>query len=208
MITSEDKKIILDFTKEVTPSVLKDINFNPNVKEVGHSFGDRFEDEFVKKLLTFSSDFTEAVSDRDMDDIKFKGNLINIKFGYKKNGQPNICSMKRLFNSLHENKVDSYYILSIEAHGPDFLFLDVYDYLDYTNFNYGTGQLMLCENKMKKVYTFNESFTLTKEQKICKMGKMMKEECERHITLKKRQQDKIDRIVDGYKNILSEFCIS
>tara|TARA_B100001057_G_scaffold98214_1_gene94995 strand:+ start:398 stop:1024 length:627 start_codon:yes stop_codon:yes gene_type:complete len=208
MITSEDKKIILDFTKEVTPSVLKDINFNPNVKEVGHSFGDRFEDEFVKKLLTFSSDFTEAVSDRDMDDIKFKGNLINIKFGYKKNGQPNICSMKRLFNSLHENKVDSYYILSIDAHGPDFLFFDVYDYLDYTNFNYGTGQLMLCENKMKKVYTFNESFTLTKEQKICKMGKMMKEECERHITLKKRQQDKIDRIVDGYKNILSEFCIS
>ena len=208
MITSEDKKIILDFTKEVTPSVLKDINFNPNVKEVGHSFGDRFEDEFVKKLLTFSSDFTEAVSDRDMDDIKFKGNLINIKFGYKKNGQPNICSMKRLFNSLHENKVDSYYILSIDAHGPDFLFFDVYDYLDYTNFNYGTGQLMLCENKMKKVYTFNESFTLTKEQKIYKMGKMMKEECERHITLKKRQQDKIDRIVDGYKNILSEFCIS
>ena len=34
----------------------------------------------------------------------------------------------------------------------------------------------------------------------------MKEELERHITLKKRQQDKIDRIVDGYQNILSEFC--
>ena len=206
MITAEDKKIILDFTKKITPKILKDINFDPTVKEVGHSFGDRFEDEFVKELKIFDSNFTEPTDTRSMDDVKFKGNYINIKFGYQKNGQPNICSMKRLFNSLHENKIDSYYILSIDADGPTFQFFDVYDYLDYTNFNYGTGQLMLCESKMKQTYTFNESFDLTKEQKIYKMGKMMKEECVRHIRLKQSQQDKIDRIVNEYQNTLSELC--
>ena len=44
MITNKDKKIIMEYTEKVTPSVLKVLNFNPNVKEVGHSFGDRFED--------------------------------------------------------------------------------------------------------------------------------------------------------------------
>ena len=220
MITNKDKKIIMEYTEKVTPSVLKVLNFNPNVKEVGHSFGDRFEDEFVKKLLAFSSDFSEAVSDRGMDDIKFKNNLINIKFGYKKNGRPNICSMKRLFNSLHKNKLDSYYILSIDAHGPNFLFFDVYDYLDYTDFNYGTGQLMLKEKNMKKVYKFNENFNLTKEQKIYKMGKMMQKQFEKHIALKKKQQNEINKVLNQYKqyknyrikneyeNTLQQFCIS
>ena len=74
--------------------------------------------------------------------------------------------MKRLFHYLHDDLIDSYYILSVDANGPVYQFFDVYDYLDYTNFNYGTGQLMLCENKMKQVYKFNDEFLLTKTEKI------------------------------------------
>jgi len=201
MIINEDKIYIMDLVKKLTPDILKEINFNPNVKEVGHSFSGLYEAVLVKKLLVLDNNFAKPTGTRSSDDIKYKDNYVNIKFGYKKDGQPNTCSMKRLFNYLHNDLIDSYYVFSVDANGPVYKFFDVYDYLDYTNFNYGTGQLMLCESKMEK-----ESFDLTKEQKICKMGKMMKEELERHITLKKRQQDKIDRIVDGYQNILSEFC--
>ncbi len=73
--------------------------------------------------------------------------------------------MQRLFRYLHEDTIDSYYILSVDADGPLYQFFDVYDYLDYTNFNYGTGQLMLCESRMKRVYKFNDEFSLTKKIK-------------------------------------------
>ena len=209
MITSDAKVYIIELVKKLTPDILKEIGFDPSVKEVGHSFGDRYEDVLVGKLLDMDDDFTEPTETRSSDDLKYKGNYINIKFGYKKNGQPNICSMKRLFNYLHEDKIDSYYILSVDADGPAYQFFDVYDYLDYTNFNYGTGQLMLCEGNMKAVYKFNDEFSLTKKDKITLMGKMMHEECIRHIESKKKQQNKIDRIIDEYKQgDLSQFCAS
>lgn len=207
MITSEDKIYIIELVKKLTPIILEEINFDPNVKEVGHSFGDRYEDELVEKLLATTADFSEPTEIRSADDIKYKGNYINIKFGYKKNGQPNICSMKRLFNYLHTDIIDSYYILSIDADGPVYQFFDVYNYLDYTNFNYGTGQLMLCESKMKRVYKFNDEFLLPKTEKIIAIGNMMAEECDRHVELKKKQQSKIDRIIDEYKQgTLQQFC--
>ena len=154
----------------------------------------------VKKLIESDSNFSEPSETRSSDDIKYKNHYINIKFGYNKNGQPNICSMARLFKYLHEGTIDSYYILSVAAMGPRYHFFDVYDYLDYTNFNYGTGQLMLCESKLNGDYTFNEEINpLSKSEKIMKIGKMMKEECERHISLKWKQQEKINKIVNGYK---------
>ena len=207
MFIKEDKIYIMELVKKLTPTILEEISFNPNVKEVGHSFGDRYEDVLVEKLLEIDNDFTEPTETRSSDDLKYKGNYINIKFGYKKDGQPNICSMKRLLNYLHEDKIDSYYILSIDADGPIYQFFDVYDYLNYTNFNYGTGQLMLCESKMKKVYKFNDEFSLTKTEKIVVIGNMMREELDRHIALKQKQQEKIDRIVDAYKQgTLQQFC--
>ena len=39
------------------------------------------------------------------------------------------------------------------------------------------------------------------------MGDMMREECDRHIELKRKQQEKINRIIDEYKQgNLSQFC--
>ena len=181
MITGEDKVYIMELVEKLTPDILKEISFDPNVKEVGHSFGDRYEDVLVEKLLDIDDDFTEPTETRSSDDLKYKGNYINIKFGYKKNGQPNICSMKRLFNYLHDDKIDSYFILSVDADGPVYQFFDVYDYLYYTNFNYGTGQLMLCESKMNKVYKFNDQFSLTKKDKIVVICDMIREKFDRRI---------------------------
>ena len=201
MITNEEKKYIMKLVEELTPSILEKINFDPTIKEPGHSFHGPFEDLVVKKLLELDSDFSEPTADRSSDDIKYKGDYINVKFGYDKNGQPNICSMHRLFKYYHEGTIDSYYILSVDAKGPIYHFFDVYDYLNFTNFNYGTGQLMLSESKLKENYSFNEMITnpLSKSEKIFKMGHMMKDAFLTHISLKEKQQERIDNIVNGYR---------
>ena len=209
MLTKENKIYIMELVKKLTPTILEEIHFDPTTKEPGHSYHGPFESKLVEKLLEIDGNFTEAAGTRSSDDINYKGNYINIKFGYKKGGQPNICSMGRLFKYLHEDNIDSYYILSVDANGPAYQMFDVYDYLNYTNFNYGTGQLMLCEGKMRSVYKFNEELSLTKKEKILKLANMMKEELDRHIDLKRKQQEKIDRIADTYKQgTLQQFCAS
>jgi len=200
VISIEDKKYIMKLVKKLIPSILNEINFDPSIKEPGHSFHGPFEAKLVEKLIEADSDFTEPEETRSSDDVKYKiTNWFNIKFGYDKNGNPNICSMKRLFKYLHEGLIDSYYILSVDAFGPVYQLFDIYDYLDYTNFNYGTGQLMLKEGRFKEVYNFNETFNLTREEKIIKIADMMHVECERHIIQKKKQQETIDKIANVYK---------
>jgi hypothetical protein len=202
MISKQDREHILSFVRKVVPTVLEEINFDPSVKEVGQAFANRFEDCLVGKFVDFDNQFTRAKKNRSSDDVKYKDNFINIKFGYKKNGQPNICSMHRLFKYFHEGAIDSYYLLTVDAHGPEIELFDVVDYLDCTNFNYGTGQFMLSERKFKKVYVPNQKARLSKEEKICKIGKMMKIELNRHIELKQKQQQKIDEIVAEYEKSL------
>jgi hypothetical protein len=197
---SEDKKDIMKLGEGLTPNILKEINFNSSIKEVGHSFHGPFEAKLVDKFMAADSNFTEAEETRSIEDIKYKGNYINIKFGFDKKGNPNICSMHRLFHYFESGKIDSYYILSIDAKGPEYHLFNVFDYLDYTNFNYGTGQLMLKDLKFKEVYTFNdESRRLTKSETILKMGDMFKEAYDRHILLKTKQQKKIEEVVSAYK---------
>ncbi len=200
MLSNHDTSFIMDLVKELTSDILKQISFDSTIKEPGHSFHGQFEDELVKRLIEADSNFSEPTEIRSSDDIKYKEHYINIKFGFDKNGNPNICSMKRLFNYFESGKIDSYYILSIDAKGPEYHLFNVYDYLDYTNFNYGTGQLMLKETKFKEVYTFNdESVRLNREETIVKMADMMKEECNRHILLKTKQQNQIDEVASAYR---------
>ncbi len=200
MISSEDKKYIMKLVKELIPGILMEINFNPSIKEVGHSFHGPFEAKLVEKLIAADPNFTTPEETRSIEDIKYKGNYINIKFGFDKKGNPNICSMHRLFKYFESGKIDSYYILSIDAKGPEYHLFNVYDYFDYTNFNYGPGQLMLKESKFKEVYTFNdESRRLTKSETILKMADMFKEAYDRHILLKTKQQKKIEEIASAYK---------
>ena len=199
MISSKDKQYIVSLVEKFIPVILDEIGFDPTVKEVGHSYHGPFEHLMVKKLIEEDSDFSEPTMTRSPDDVKYKDHFINIKFGYDKHGQPNICSMHRLFKYLHEETIDSYYLLTVDALGPNISFFDVYDYLDCTNFNYGTGQLMLNETQLKEVYVPNTVSSLTREEKICKIGKMMNIELSRHIVQKQEQQRRIDDIVAEYE---------
>ena len=78
MITREDQKYILSLTKELLPSVMKEIGFDPTLKEVGHSFGEKLEEELVRQLVKRDNRFAEPVKvkgkgkqTRKMEDLTF-----------------------------------------------------------------------------------------------------------------------------------------
>jgi len=217
MITSEDKVYVMDLVKKLTPDILEKLNFDSTVKEVGHSFCDRYEDELVKMLLDIDDDFTEPTKDRSLDDIKYKGNYINIKFGYKKNGQPNLCAGNKLFDYLagvggksKDIEIDSYYVISVDAYGPTYMFYDVYEYLQHDCFHYnaGPGQFMIKESVIKKVYEFNKKNSpIDKETIFNIINKIMAESADKTWALRKNSQQKREDIINEYKQgNLSQFC--
>lgn len=197
MISKEEQQDILEFVQVFAQETLDEIVFDENVKEPGHSFHGPFEDVLGKKLLSYSDDFVKPEKTRDLADILYKGNPINIKFGYKKNGQPNVCSMHKLFDALHTNKIDSYYIISVDADGCKVLLFDVFDNLDRCTFNYGVGQMMLSETKINKE-GINPN-VLTKAEKIHTMASMFRKAYYTHIAKKKKQQNAIEAIAESYE---------
>ena len=203
MITKKDMIYIKELLEKEYPKILKDINFDSSIKEIGHSFAGPWEDKLVNYLLNSSAHFTPAedIEDapiRGMADIVFKGNYINLKFGYNKKGQPNVCAMSKLLEFLHDDTIDSYYLLVFDAYDSSIHFFDVYDYLDYVAFNYGPGQVMLKEVKFKKAYKFNETSGLTKRDKIKKLHEMTK-------VAEAKKKESIDKKQKVYDEIMNEY---
>ena len=174
MITSEDKIYIMDLVADLTPDILKKIHFDPTTKEVGHAYHAPFEAELSKALIKHDPNFTKPKEDRNMADVFYKREFINIKFGHKKKGHPNIASGNKLFDYLFgcggkskREKIDSYYILSVDADGPEYKFINIYDYIDgYTSYNAGPGQYMLNELRLKADYVFNQVFPEINEEEM------------------------------------------
>ena len=83
MITPNDQTYILALVERLLPNILKEINFDPTVKEVGHTFGEKVEEVLVEKLVELDGRFTAPDNKREMQDVSFNDDLINIKFGYK-----------------------------------------------------------------------------------------------------------------------------
>ena len=217
MITSEDKIYIMELVKKLTPDILEKLNFDSTVKEVGHSFCDRYEDELVKMLLDIDDDFTEPTEIRSLDDIKYKGNYINIKFGYKKNGQPNLCAGNKLFDYLagvggksKDIEIDSYYVISVDAYGPTYMFYDVYEYLNIACFHYdaGPGQFMIKESVIKKVYEFNKKIDpLDKKATLNIICELMDKGAHKTYELRKKKIQERRDIINEYKQgNLQQFC--
>lgn len=83
MIAIQDRYDITAYVENAMKNILHSINFDHKVKEPGHSFHGVFEDILVNQLLTING-FEEPSQTRSLEDVSYKGNLINIKFGYKK----------------------------------------------------------------------------------------------------------------------------
>ena len=162
MITSENQTYILNTVKRLLPNILTEINFDPTVKEVGHTFGEKVEEVLVEKLVELDSRFTAPDNKREMQDVSFNDDLINIKFGFDKKGQPNMVAFNRLSTRYLKNEIDSYYIISIDGKTNNVTFFDLYQQLPYTNYNVGTGQVMLKERQFFETFDQEKDYSISK----------------------------------------------
>ena len=56
-----------------------------------------------------------------------------------------MVAFNRLSERYLKGEIDSYYIISIDGKDNKVTFFDLYQHLPYTNYNVGTGQVMLKE---------------------------------------------------------------
>lgn len=215
MLSLTEINHILKSTESKVNSILKEIGFDPSVKEPGHSFGEKFEEVLVnslvienKKVFAFPSKTKgKGKQTRNMEDLFAYGKSVNIKFGYHKNGNPNICSFNRLLEKYHNDEIDSYWILTINVKDQkkdgtfyyECHFFNIYDYLDYVNYDYGTGQVMLKEAKFFNDYSLDNDKHLSKKQHMKKLKEINQKAFEGHIKRKTEQNNKRCRIFDEYK---------
>ena len=203
MLTKEERDYVVDLVKELLPSVLDEVGFDPTVKEPGHSYGEKVEEVLANKLIERDSMFALPVTEkgkgkqtRKMQDITFKGYFVNIKFGYKKNGQPNMCAFNRLVDKICESELDSYWILSIDAYGNKVSLFNLYDQLGFTNTNIGTGQTMLCEKKFYGYFEQHVDYTKSRKDVILQLKQIDEIAVKAHIQLKIKQQQKRFKLYD------------
>lgn len=128
-------------------------------KEIGHRIADYVEEKTCEVLEShFPTGYQHKKNgermSRGMGDIWIYSsgihNPVNIKSGeIGKNGQPNMVSLKKVLTAILNRQIDSYYILIVkfDVVNPDasVYLVDLLDYLDYTHFDSGPGQLMLKE---------------------------------------------------------------
>lgn len=215
MIKVNDIKYIINLTESKINNILKEIGFDHTVKEPGHSFGEKFEEVLVEKLVEENSKIFslplkvkgKGKQTRNMEDLFVYGKSVNIKFGYKKNGNPNVCSFNRLVEKYHNNDIDSYWLLTINikdqkkdgSYEYECHFFNIYDHLDYVNYDYGTGQVMLKEAKFFSVYSLENVKVFTKFQHMNKLKEINQKAFEGHIKRKTEQNAKRCKIFNEYK---------
>ena len=196
MITQENQTYILNTVKRLLPTILEEVDFDPTVKEVGHSFGEKVEETLVNKLIELDSRFVAPDTKRAMQDVKFEDDLINIKFGFDKKGQPNMVAFNRLSEKLLKNEIDSYYIISIDGKDKKVTFFDLYQHLPYTNYNVGTGQVMLKEKSFFESFDQEKDYSISKYTVIQTLRKMKVQSHTDHVTLKELQLKKSLELFD------------
>ena len=181
-------------------------------KESGHVMGTIIEDrcgvflsengwDIVKEVNKLGEEKARAHSDFNIV-IKTNVNRVNVKFSGEKNGQPNICSIRRVLDSLHKGEIDAYYLLKVKhnrlTNTTQVFFVDVLDYLDCVTYNGGTGQLMLKEKNFYETYGNVPERTL--EEKRIMLFDLYDTKMNEHIILKEKQRIKYREQREEFEN--------
>ena len=203
MITSENQTYILTLVKRLLPTILEEVGFDPTVKEVGHSYGEKVEETLVEKLCELDPAFTAPEGKREMQDVSFNDDLINIKFGFDKKGQPNMVAFNRLSERYLKGEIDSYYIISIDGKDNKVTFFDLYQHLPFTNYNVGTGQVMLKERQFFETFDQEKDYSISKISIIHTLRQMKVQSHHDHITLKEIQ---LKKSLELFDNTLKQYC--
>ena len=203
MISPNNQTYILKLVERLLPSILDEVDFDPTVKEVGHSFGEKVEETLVDKLIEIDPRFVAPDTKRAMQDVKFGDDLINIKFGFDKKGQPNMVAFNRLSTRYLKNEIDSYYIISIDGKTNKVTFFDLYQQLPYTNYNVGTGQVMLKEKQFFSQFNQEKDYSISKVSIIHTLRQMKVQSHNDHITLKEQQ---LKKSLELFDKTLNQYC--
>jgi hypothetical protein len=183
-------------------------------KESGHSMASSVEMEVSRILMNsgysieYETHKNGKKKSRAMSDFKIKSidgttyHLVNCKFSKETNGQPNICSAKRLLTALGDNDIDSYYMLKVKydrvTKETKVYFVDVLDYIDCLTFNGGTGQLMLKEKMFYERYSTKENnIKLTLNDKKNKLLNLWEKKMDEHIQLKLEQRKRFSHKIEN-----------
>ena len=196
MISPNNQTYILTLVKRLLPTILEEVGFDPTVKEVGHSYGEKVEETLVEKLCEIDPAFTAPEGKREMQDVSFNDDLINIKFGFDKKGQPNMVAFNRLSEKFLKDEIDSYYIISIDGKDKKVTFFDLYQHLPYTNYNVGTGQVMLKEKSFFESFDQEKDYSISKYTVIQTLRKMKVQSHNDHVKLKELQLKKSLELFD------------
>ena len=203
MITSENQTYILTLVKRLLPTILEEVGFDPTVKEVGHSYGEKVEETLVEKLCELDPAFTAPEGKREMQDVSFNDDLINIKFGFDKKGQPNMVAFNRLSERYLKGEIDSYYIISIDGKDNKVTFFDLYQHLPFTNYNVGTGQVMLKERQFFETFDQEKDYSISKISIIHTLRQMKVQSHKDHVALKEIQ---LKKSLELFDNTLKQYC--
>jgi hypothetical protein len=216
MISIQDQKFIKSVVKKYIQECLIECGFDPTIKEPGHTYGENIEEELVNKLVSkYPDKFSPPIKTkgkgkqtRKMEDLIWipTNDFINIKLGYEKGGgQPNMVSFTRLLEKYHSGEIDSYYIFIIDVSGKTkqslttklYLF-NLYHYLNYLNYNYGTGQVMLKEKQFFSEYDSNKYVDNTKKNIMLQLKEIENDAFISHQKLKEIQHQKRQEIFNDY----------
>jgi hypothetical protein len=219
MINTQTQTIIYNATnafwnEHVSNEAFRDITRG---KEIGHRIADYVDDRTTGKLSSepaltakFEYDSKGRKILRSMGDIWIKSNGIynpvNIKAGVVTAGSPNIVSLTKLLTRLLRHQIDSYYLLIVKfieiqkQYQPRIYFVDLLDYLDFTIFDLGPGQVMLQE---KRFYEYADSGQkppkLSLHDKVDKCVAIMHDAYERLLKNRKTRIDDLTKQISRFK---------
>ncbi len=123
-----------------------------------------------------------------MADFLFNGNKVNIKFSCVKGGQPNMCAWDRLYKKFYDGEIDSYWILMINGLTQEVCLFNLYEHLDYTNTDLGTGQTMLKKARFVKYFNQDKDYTIQNKDDILDKLDWIDEDAWERMTRAKRKK--------------------
>ena len=199
------------FSKSNIQSLLKG-------KESGHTLASEVEtlsSEFLEKSgyhidyeIHNSGKKKGTKKDRANSDFILDGHRVNVKFSSEVEGQPNICSIKRLMDGLISGEIDGYYILKIKYNRitkkVSVYFFDVLDCLDVVEYNGGPGQTMLKEKKFYEKYENKPIKRKSVEEKISSVFGMYEQKMLEHIKLKQKQLKQYATKLESYRKTIKK----
>ena len=219
MIDTQTQEIIYNMTsafwnEHVSNEAFREITHG---KEIGHRIADYVDDRTTARLLSepaltakFECNSTGRKILRSMGDIWIKSNGIynpvNIKAGIVTAGSPNIVSLTKLLTRLLKHQIDSYYLLIVKfieltgQYQPRLYFFDLLDYLDFTIFDLGPGQIMLRENQFYDcANSGHKPSKLSLHDKVDKCVAIMHDAYERLLNNRKIRIDSLTKQISKFK---------